>query len=139
MDCLSYPRECYQRFEDFIIKDKQPIIQSTGLVVKLGQVVFHTHSLAFKSLNETNISIDPTHMPVTDQALNNDAIIEQHNPELADRLNENNFAVDVHENQDDTVFDNDDQEKKSNKIFKWMMLTDPLKIKKQYMNLMNTL
>ena len=49
-------------------------------------------------------------MPVTDQGLNNDIIIDQNNHDLGVRVHENDFdANSVHENLDDTVLDNDDQ------------------------------
>ena len=64
MDCLSYPGGGYQ---------KQPIIQSTGLVVKWGQVILDTSSL--------DIPIDPIHRP--------DIVIDQNNHDLAVRVSEN--------------------------------------------------
>ena len=49
------------------IKDKQPIIQSTGFVVEWGQVILDTSSL--------DIPIDPIHRP--------DIVIDQNNHDLA--------------------------------------------------------
>ena len=64
-------------------------------MVKWGQVILDTSSL--------NIPINPIHRP--------DIVIDQNNHDLADRVSENDSdANSVHENLDDTGFDDDDQE-----------------------------
>jgi len=87
--------EVIKILEVFAIKDKQPIIQSTGLVVEWGQVILDTSPL--------DIPIDPIHRP--------DIVIDQNNHDLAVRVSENDSdANSVHENLDNTGFVDDDQE-----------------------------
>jgi len=87
--------EVIKRLEVFAIKDNQPIIQSTGLVVEWGQVILDTSSL--------DIPIDPIHRP--------DIVIEQSNHDLAVRVSEHDSGANsVCENPDDTSIDDDDQE-----------------------------
>jgi len=84
-----------KRLEVIAIKDKQPIIQSTGLLVEWGQVILDALSL--------DIPINPTHMP--------NIVIDWNSHDLAVRVSENDSdANSVHENLDDTGFDDDDQE-----------------------------
>jgi len=79
-------------------------------MVEWSQVILDTIFSDIPSLNDSNISINPTHMPVTDQGLNNDIVIDQNNHDLAVRVNENDFdANSLHENLDDTVLNNDAQ------------------------------
>jgi len=84
--------EAIKRLEVLAIKDKQPIIQSTGLVVEWGQVILNTPSL--------DIQVDPIHR--------SDIVIDQNNHDLVVMVSENDFdANSVHENPDGTVVDDD--------------------------------
>ena len=79
-------------------------------MVEWGQVILDSFSSDIPNLNDSNISINPTHMLVTDQGLNNDIVIDQNNQDVAVRVNENDFdANSVHENLDNTVVENHDQ------------------------------
>jgi hypothetical protein len=86
--------EVIKKLEVLAIKDKQSIIQSTGLLVEWCQVSLDTFSL--------DIPINPTHNP--------DIVIDQYNHELTVRVSKNDSDNNsVHENLD-TGFDDDDQE-----------------------------
>ena len=71
------------------IKDKQPLIQSTGLVVEWGQVVLNT-----------------SHMYAQDEPV--DRSENESNHDLIVLTSEDNFAKkNVHENPDDDVLNDD--------------------------------
>ena len=87
-----------------------------------------TFSSDIPNVNDSNISINPTQMP--------DFVIDQNNHDLAVRVNENDFdANSIHENLDDTGFDDDGQvsevEQNTYKIKELHMKME------QHMNMMN--
>jgi len=86
--------EVIKRLEVLEIKDKQPLIQSTGLVVEWGQVTLNTPYM--------HVQDDPVDR--------SDSIINQSNHDLVVLTSKNNFGENsVHENPAGTVF-YDDQE-----------------------------
>jgi len=88
-DCPIHS-EVIKRFEDLAIKDKQPLIQSTGLLVEWGQVDLNT-----------------SHMYVQDEQI--DRLEDESNHDLVVLTAGDNFANNnVNENLDDDV--NDDHE-----------------------------
>ena len=92
MDLCLIQEEVVRRLEALAIKDKQPLIQSTGLVVEWGQVV-----------------LDTRHMDVQDGPVDRSEI-NQNNHDLVVLTSGNSFAENsVHENLDGTII-GDDQE-----------------------------